>query len=385
MKRFILFVAVVLLSLGISLPVFGAESGNGVIEGSIVNKTAGGGSVANVPITLKIYLNDAETGSSNTKTDADGKFTFKNLITTKSYGYQITLKYQGADYNGDRLTFGATETTKAAELAVYDSTTSDAAIKVTNAHTIISAVEGGIQVKEYYQFINESDRTYIGTGDGQDTRTLRFTVPKEATGLEYGLDFMQCCAVLSDGGVADSMAILPGPREMLFSYKINPSSGTYNLAQKMIYPVASYNLLVQSGVIQVSSDKLAPGQPIQIEGNRLNDYTTKNIAPGEVITAQLSNLPASSNPWSTVRWIALALVVLASVFGSFYVLKKRTKEQPQPVSVEGSFSRRKRRLLMELAELDENFENGKVEEGTYRQLRAAKKQQLVSLMQSMKR
>lgn len=385
-KRFILGVVVVLLSLGMSSPVLAVEKGEGVIRGSLVNKTAGGKNVADVPLTLKIYLNNAETGSSTAKTDNDGNFTFNNLVTAQTNSYQITLTYQEAEYNSERLTFAAGETVKTVLIAVYDATTSDAAIRITNAHTIILTDEKGVLVKEYYQFMNDSDKTYIGTGDSQDTKTLRFNLPKDAKNLEYGLDFMECCAVLGDGVVADSMDILPGPREMLVAYRLSPSSGTYDYAQKMFYPVGSYNLLTQSGVIQVASDKLAPGQPLKIEGTSVNTYNAKSVSAGDVVTARLSNLPVPANQLSSLKWVAVAIALLAGAAGFIFLMKrKKQAPQPQPVKTGMSFSNKKQKLLLELAKLDDDFERGEIEESIYRKLRAEKKQQLIMLMQGSRR
>ena len=46
--------------------------------------------------------------------------------------------------------------------------------------------------------------------------------------------------------------------------------------------------------------------------------------------------------------------------------------------------RRKQRLLVELTQLDDDFECGKIDEEDYRRLRAVRKAQLVELMQRSK-
>ena len=60
------------------------------------------------------------------------------------------------------------------------------------------------------------------------------------------------------------------------------------------------------------------------------------------------------------------------------------KRNPQPVSLESSPEQLKRRLLLDIAGLDDDFESGKIEKETYTKLRAERKLQLIGLMQGSK-
>ena len=103
-KRIALLVVIFILSL--AAPVWAAEAGSGVIEGRLVNGTAGGSSVADQVITLKTYLNDAEKSSATTKTDTEGRFVFAGLVTTETNNsYDVTVIFQEADYVSERLSF----------------------------------------------------------------------------------------------------------------------------------------------------------------------------------------------------------------------------------------------------------------------------------------
>ena len=179
-KRIILLV--VILTLSLTAPALAAEPDSGIIEGQVVNGTEGGSSVADQNITLNIYLNDAEVDSTTAKTDAQSRFVFEGLSTELGYSYQVTLNFQQADYTGDWISFDDGETNEFTEVTVYDSTTSDEAIRVAMAHTIIYVEQGSLEVVEYYLFVNETDRTYIGstmaTADGTK-ETRRFSLPEK--------------------------------------------------------------------------------------------------------------------------------------------------------------------------------------------------------------
>ncbi len=380
-KRIALLVMILILSLSASA--LAAEPGSGIIKGQVVNGTEGGSSVADQEITLKTYLNDAETDSTTARTDAEGRFTFDGMLTEPGYSYQVTVTFQQVDYTGDWLGFTDGETSKFTEVTVYDTTTSDEAIKVAIAHTVIYVESDSLFVTEYFFFVNEADRTYVGSKEISEDgtkETLRFLVPEEATELqpEYGL--MECCVYGSEDGFVDTMPVLPGSKELVYSYRVGYNSGAYAFSREVNYPTATYDLLVQGEGVKVASDRLTVGEPMDIEGVWFNHLSGQEIAPGDGVVAQLSDLPDTSNQ-GVILWVTLALVVLVVGFVLSYRLRKR---QPQPVSPGDSLEQRRQKLLVELAQLDDDFEVGKIPEESYRRLRMLKKAQVVELMQKLK-
>lgn len=381
-KRIALLVMIFILSL--SAPVWAAEAGSGVIEGRIVNGTQGGGSVADQVITLKTYLSDAEKGSATTKTDTEGRFAFAGLVTTDTnYSYDVTVTFQEADYTSERLSFNAGELSKSTELTVYDSTTSDEAVKVAAAHTIIYVGQGSLEVIEFFFFSNESDRTYIGSGEITATgkrRTLMLPLPEKSTDLQYGGELMTCCVVPDKEAFWDTMPVLPGSKEIAYSYQVSYSRGEYTYSRMVNYPMSGFNLLVQGENVAVASDQLVTEGPVDIEGSQFQNLSGGGFVQGDVLVAQLSGLPQVANR-GIMLWIALTLIVLAGIFGFVYL---RRKGRLQPVKAGDSLEQRRQGLLAELAQMDDDFEGGKIAERDYRRLRAEKKAQIVTMLQRPK-
>lgn len=380
-KRVALLVTILLLSLTVSASA--AEPGQGIVEGQLVNGTEGGRSVADIDVTLKTYLNNDEVGSTTDKTDAEGRFAFDELSTEPGYSYQITTIFEEAEYSSDWLAFNDGETTKFIEVTVYDSTTSDETIKIAMAHAVVYIGPDSLQVEEYYLFANEADRTYIGTKeittDGKK-ETLRFSLPKEAFEAQYLLGLMGCCIIDNQDGFVDTMPVLPGTKEIAYSYKVDHSSGRYTFSQNVEYPALRYDLLVQGEGIEVNSNQLSAKDPTEINGIRYQHFSGRDLAPGEILVAQLSGLPETNNQ-GTVKWVAIVLTVLVGGFVFTYLVRKK---RVQPVSAEGSLDQGRKRLLIELAQLDDDFEAGRIAEEVYRRLRTARKAQLVELMSRSK-
>ncbi len=370
----------IIFILNLTTPVLAAEPGNGTIEGQVINGTAGGSSVAEQNIVLKIYQNDNEVDSTTAETDTEGRFIFDGLSTEPGYSYQITITFQEADYTSNWLSFENDETSKLTEVTVYDATTSDEAIKTAMSHTIMYIEEGSLQVLEYYLFVNESDLTYIGsveTDTAATKQTLRFSVPAGATELQPGGELMECCIYSNQDGFVDSMPVLPGTKEIYFSYTVDYKSGDYTFSRKVNYPIDSYDFLVQGAGTEVSGDQLTMVEPVDINGTQFNHLSGENLAPGGTLVAQISGLPDTGGQGAII-WVVLTLVVLGGSFGLNHLLRKG---HLQPVPVSSSLEQTSQKLLGELAQLDDDFENGKIQEEVYHRIRNDKKSQLVTLMQ----
>ena len=236
---------------------------------------------------------------------------------------------------------------------------------------------------EFYLFVNEGDRTYVGSGEITTTgtrKTLNFLLPSKATELQYGGELMGCCILKSEEGFTDTMPVLPGSKEIVYSYIVDYNSGTHTFSRNVNYPTVNYEFLVQGEGIMISSDQLTTGDPLNIDGIQFNHFLGNNFAPGDAVVVKLSGLPETSSQGAVI-WAALALIVLVAGSGFVYRLRKR---RLQPASPEDSPNQVRQRLLVELAHLDDDFEAGKMPEESYRRLRAERKAQLVELMKGPK-
>lgn len=381
MIRYLAFLVAVFILSSVA-PVLAAEPGKGIIEGVVVNGTMGNSSIPDQEVTLTTYLNNNEVDSASTKTDAEGYFIFKGLLTDTGYSYQAKLIYQEAEYPSDRLTFADGETNKFVEIVAYNSTTSSDAIRIMMSHLIIYPEQDSLRVTEYYLFVNTANLTYIGSVEipaiGKK-ETLRFTLPKGATGLELGLGLMECCIYHQEDGFAATMPVLPGSREIAYSYWVNYKGGSYSLAKKIEFPIYEFELLVQGGNVTVTSDRLMAKEPIDIRGTVFSHYSGSDFSPGDTFTIQLSGLQTGSQ--RGIKWVILMVVVLTGGFGLVALMRKR---KLQPVSAEESLNQIRQRLLIELAHLDDSFEQGKISEVDYRKWRAEKKSCLVALIEKAK-
>ncbi|MBI4285537.1 MAG: hypothetical protein HY670_06510 [Chloroflexi bacterium] len=380
-KRVIAIGLVFLFVLGLATPVLAAE-GPGTITGKLIMGTKDGSSIGGLTVTLKTYVNDAESDSTTAQTDAGGNFTFSGLATESKYSYDVNINYQEADYASDRITFAASETSKTVELTIYDATTEDM-LTSEMAHTVISPGEGVLRVEGYFVMVNGTDKTYVGTkptvADPTKKETMRLPVAKGGTGLQYDFGLMECCVFTGGDGFVNTMAVMPGPSELAYSYELKYKGKEYEYTQKFNYPTGAYHFLIQGTGVTATSDRLSNQETLDINGKPYIHLGADDIKAGETITVKLSGLTPAGNQNIVVA--AVAVVAVAVVGGGFYTLRRRR----QPVRVPESPARMKQRLMTEIARLDDHFESGQIAEEEYRKLRAQKKAQLVVLLRKSRR
>lgn len=374
---------IIVLALVLAPPALAAGDGEGKIEGVLVNGTSGGSGVAGQELTLKIYVNDTEAGSLTARANAEGRFEFGGLDTGPAYAYQVTLTYQEADYRSPLLRFDTGEVVITSGITVYDATTDVGVVSVAMSHLIVYLEPGFLLVKEYLVFVNETDRTFIGSetaaADGK-RETLRFLLPRGAAELTPYLGLMDCCIIGAESGFSDTMPLLPGAREVAYSYRVGYDASGYDLRHGVSYPTASFNLLVSGQETLVSGEGLTEGEPLNIDDSWYQHFTRQELAPGDTVVARLAGSPTMAAGEGPVGWLVLVLALGAG--GAAYLAWRQRKATA--VSPESSQELERENLLLELAQLDDDFESGTITEGVYRKLRAEKKQRLVALLQGLK-
>jgi hypothetical protein len=317
MRRFI-FVAILatLLVFGMPSAALAQEPGEGTINGQVVNGTEGGGSVAGVKVVLITYADDtiAETGTAIT--DDEGQFRFDNIPLDDEH--LVTARYMGVDYYYP-VVFEPGEKTTYVEFGVCDATTSDQAIRIGMAHTVMDVEEDSLEITEVYWLVNDGDMTYVGT-DG----VLVFTLPEGAIGFEAPEELMPDYQLLDNNRVTYLVPFPPGERQLVYSYRlVKPDSDEFTIPLEISYPTDSYELMVGGEEIEVTVTQLAPAEPVfTSEGERFIHFWGEDLPRGTVINIQLSNLSENGSLLLTALWIIIAVVIVGIIF---YLLKKRRR------------------------------------------------------------
>ncbi len=364
-----------------------AQEGEGVIQGRVLQGTPGGSTdFAALSVTVFPFVGETSLEPITVTTRADGTFEVANLPTGEDRSYGLRVEYAGVEYfYPELITFGA-GTTVEAEVTVYETTSDDTAIHVVRHHVIIDFAEGTMQVAEMYIFQNPGDRTFVGSGE-----TLRFPLPAGAMELRFEDPRMRTSTRLAEGNVVvDTLPVPPGMRQVLFSYALPYQGSSATFEKEILYPTVNLNILVADVGVKVGAEGFTAGEPITTRGEaRFLNYTRSDVTAGSRLRLTFSNLPRGAGAAAgvvpdrsaTLRWLGIGLTIVALAFGVAYPVLRSRLLHGAGGSEELSLLRRRRQvLLQEIADLDDVFEAGGMDEAEYRDARAALKAELIEIM-----
>lgn len=378
----------VLLALLSSSPAISQE--NGVVEGAVINGTAGAPPPADVEVVLHILQNRAKIGERRVRTDATGRFRVDGLATGPSLLYFPIVQYAGVSYYPDRpVVLDGTEPVST-EIAVFESTPRPDAISFERLNMLVMGVTPtALTIMEMGAVTNGADRTFASDpAVTRSARTLRFLLPPGAINVvpQAGLpaDTLESMA----DGFAATDPVRPGRREIAFSYDLPYSAFSLDLARSFAFPVGTFTLYVPSDVGAVVPDAIALPGTSELGGRQYRQYVVQQVAPGTEVRLRLTGLPAPF--FARPRDLGLAVVAVGgAVLFAFLILALRRRRvdasapgsrslAPAPVRPPVA-SPGRAALVLAVAELDERFASGAIDEAAYRAERADRKARLLAL------
>jgi mono/diheme cytochrome c family protein len=368
--------------------------GEGVVTGKIINGTPGAAAPGDVEITLRAFdMNAAYVDEITTTVAADGAFQFDGIDVATPVQMEPLVVYEGVSYFGDLgapITLSPEQPQMDVPVTVYETTQDPSHVYIERLHVVFDMATDRAQVAELYILSNDGDRSYVGT---PEEGTLQLSVPSDALSFQPGGDPNRFIP-LADG-LADTTPVAPGrgTAQSVLVYTL-PYDDGLDLSRPMPFRAQSVNVFVPADVgLKVSGEGLQPGGPFQTQGMTLDTYQLDNLAAGDDLIVHLSGkFTGTSNsaagagsphqapgPNGTVG-IAVGLFSIAGVvvFGYLYWqghLNLNLRPAPQD---------RQMTLLQKLADLDDDYNSGAVQEKPYRTARARLKQELLTLMEDEK-
>jgi hypothetical protein len=397
--------ALALLSL-LALVAAVQAQGTGIIEGQVVNGTVGGAEPgAGLDVTLRVFQGATEVNTLQAVTGSDGRFRFEGLDTSGELEYWPEVVYLDVTYSVEEPLFLDGEgATRSASIAVYETTDDDSGVRLDSIHMIAESFGQVLRISEIHLFGSSGDRTYIGTdGDGGQRSTLYIPLPQGAVGLAFGEDIPEDRYVEVEGGLMDTEPVPPGSESSLtfFSYHLVVSGETIPLERSFAYPVTSLNLLVAQPGLTLNSAQLQFQGLEPFQGRDYGLYTIQGLPANTPLTMEwvstgetpaggsTEGMPSSGGEAAAgvstrgnqrlLLWLGFGLVFLAVGGAIAYPLATARPASTPASASDLTKDPRARRLLAELADLEEAFEAGQVDEPTYQRERAAKYEALKSL------
>ena len=349
-----------------------------VVEGQVVNGTAGGGSTAGLPVVLHRH-SLTEEDDHDTAVDQAGRFRFDGIAFDPDVVYGVSVSYQGALYGAD--VDPSEGSPLHVTLTVYEATDSETALEVSNASVMFADVDKGTQTVwalEIVKISNGTDRTYVP--GPEPMKLLRFGLPRGAWGLSVDTRLLGADVLQVDKGFALTASVPPGDHEVMYEYFF-PYSGSETLfGRSLPYGADSVRVLVPGGEIEVSSEQLAGPEAVTVGARPYQLLSASDMARGSTILLQLRGLPQASfsdrlgRRLEAVRFEYVApmgLALLMATLIGFALWRRGTARRANALGITSMPTGEGDRILQMIAELEGSFQEGAVSEERYRRRRAA--------------
>jgi len=310
----------------------------GSIKGKVENGTAGYKVPPNTIVELSRFIqNQQDTGFKlKTNTDGNGYFSFQSVPESPNAYYQPTVFYKGVSYAGESFTITPENQDGTSNVKIYEPTKSDSLVQVSLHHFLIIPAEGYLSVKEVSLLENIGDRTYIGSVPTQSGKfiTVRYKLPKDAFGINLEDGLMSCCIEPDEDGFYDTMEILPGKKQIVFSYRIKAPDEQVSFTKRLTIPTGEFGVLLYGSGVNLTASNLQEMPPQNFEGTDIKTFTADSLAAGQQFDITLSGLSGEPADWSNYTLFIIAGVLLLAGIFIYFKQKKNTTNIPQTSDAE---------------------------------------------------
>ena len=269
--------------------------------------------------------------------DAEGRFSFAGPFLQDGLRFALSASYQSIPYFSSTFEVGAQQQII---LEVYEKTDDDSGIHIGSHHLFLSLRESTIECIQLLQVHNDQQRTFVGSGSGQERRVTEFALPPGLFDLQSHSGLMH---QVGPDRFFDNQPLPPGPSQLSFSFNLDAREFDGDYLHQTIYPTERLEVFLDPASIEVGAPFVDQGT-VDLHGRQYRRVALENLAPGQQVTIPLPLSP--SLRWS-LKWAALAGILL--VVGAALTL---SQDRPDTPSLQ---ERRQRRqyLLAELARLDD--------------------------------
>ncbi|MDL1901496.1 c-type cytochrome [Anaerolineae bacterium CFX9] len=364
----------------------------GIVSGQILNGTAMGRVPAEMGV--EMFVLDADfrlVDQFATVADAAGRFSIAEVPIVPDGRYIARVAYRDRIYT-TRITPASAFVDGALDLpiTIYELTEDPAVLTIEGLVTQVTAVGDSLQVLQVFNFRNDSDRAYSTSATTEEGLPISVVISLPPGALIMGFGEQGRYVASEDQtAVVDTLPVLPGQGHLVEVIYLVPYNGDAIVEQAINYSLAGQvRLLARPLNIGVRSDQL-PSLGVETVGS--TEYAaygaSLTLSPGQAVRYQITGagVPVSetgqpltvtdtSLPLAII--IGIALEVLLVIGLVVWFRRRRAASQParsaETVLMDA--------LIRQIAELDADYEAGRLAQDDYERQRAALKGRLAALM-----
>jgi hypothetical protein len=333
-------------------------------------------------VTLRAFTTDLqEVLTETTAVTADGHYTFTLFNVAPDLVFMTGIEHDDLSYNSSPVRLSRSEPELDMPIVVFEKTTDPEAITVEQVHLVLDFAEDRVIVSEIYVLNNNDTAVFVGeTGDVEDG-TFELVVPSGAENVNFQRsfgsfsNFMPATELFqTERGWAVTIPLRPGEGGMnlLATYDIPYDDGV-TVAHPLFYDTANATIVMPDvGISLVEGEWTNQGAQQMGDAGAFLTYAHPGLEAGEALSFKLDGRPnrvdVASSSTSVDGDTQSGLIIGASVFllvavGAVFTVRSWRTPAPVVEDVETE------RLLRTIADLDDAFEDGSIDEEQYHEQR----------------
>ena len=383
LKILILMVALLVLSLGVVSASPPAQE-TVAVRGKVVNGTAGF-SVPDGLVVLMLITGPDGTlaGTGQTVAAPDGSFAFDDAQRVSGGAYTLSVDYGSVFYG---LTLAPDELAGEQVITVYEPT-EDAGIIVVDRHVMVvtgfDVTQRMATVTEFVRFANPTDRTLkpnLETARPGMFSFMRFALPPDAAGVTVQSNLQGGELISVGSGFALSAPVPPGEHSVDFAYTFPYAGGSVAYRNSLPQGARIFQILIPEQWEGIEISGLDARPPIGIQEGVYRAWEGREIPPGPGVDLRVDGLPqpgvlasvgaalSGGSFWLTAIPSAVGavlLVLLTLGLARRYRPAFATDSTLSFSEGDVGLSPQRSAIVSALAELDNRYHNGELEEADY--------------------
>lgn len=360
------------------------------IRGTVVNGTAG----AEIPVELGVLMlitagDGTLQGTGQTVMQPGGSFLLEDVPLVEGGLYSLSVDYGGVFYGASLV---ASELFDPVTIAIHEPTEDATIIQVQRQVMVVSEIdvaERVVTATEFVRFTNPSDRTLrpnLETARPGMFSFMRFALPPGAADVTVQSNLRGGEIISVGSGFALTSAVPPGEHSVDFAYTFPYEGGSLEYRNSLPQGVEIFQVLVPEQWPGVEIGGLTARPPVGIGSEVYRAWEARDVPAGPGVQLDFQGLPQpgiGARLGSTLSggsfWLTAIPAAVAAVLVAFLVLGLLRRSQPVAANGyagenadDGAYvasADRRTALVSALADLDQRFQDGELEEDDYHSIR----------------
>jgi mono/diheme cytochrome c family protein len=352
---------------------------------SLASGSEGDQPPADIDITLHGFDGQQEAVTQTATLGPGGKADFPDLDVVSGRLFVASAEYKGVLYVSDVSHLTGAGQTVELPLTLYDTTTDASAVRASQVHVVLQFPSADtIQVTEIWVLSNTGDKTVVPTGSSG----LLFSLPPGASNIGFDDTSLTQQATRTSDGFSLAMPLRPGTEseQLVFFFDLPYQNGA-DFRQTVHYPVGGVTVLLPDGGPTVKGASIADQGVQSIGSQTYHLFGLASFQAGDAIELQVvgrtTPLLSSIGNWPTLVLGVAALVLVLAAAIAWYrpsVFGLGSGGDVDDVEDEPDDQMTADALLERIAELDDAYDAGEVDETAYRRRRADLKRRALDAM-----